>query len=120
MNGQDASGALALAQQLLEMAAPCRHSADFSGVLWYGTYHVFTGSQARVVKALWEAWLNGTPDLRQETLLEVAGREGRLRSLFQGHPAWGTMIVAGPLKGLLRLAVPENSGHAGNMPQTGA
>lgn len=99
----DPARLLALARELLHLAAPCRHGPGFACCWWYGTYYTFTASQARVVAVLWEAWEHGTPDVRQETLLEAAGSEGRLAALFQRHPAWGVAIVPGPLKGLFRL-----------------
>lgn len=96
-----------LAREMLAAVEPCRHGPDFSSVWWYGTYHTFSGTQAHVVKALWSAWLNGTPDVRQETLLSAAETErDRLAHVFRDHPAWGTMIVPGPLKGLFRLTRP--------------
>jgi hypothetical protein len=63
------------------------------------------------VEVLWKAWENGTPDVRQETLLEAADvSASRLQHLFRTkdkkhHPAWGVMIVPNPegVKGLYRL-----------------
>lgn len=97
---------LQLLSELMVALRPCRHGPDFASVLWYGVRYTFTAAQARAVAVLWEAWRNGTPDVRQETLLEAAGCCGRMRSLFQDSPAWGTMIVAGESKGLFRLAEP--------------
>jgi hypothetical protein len=95
---------LALARELLHLAAAARHGPDFASCWWFGAYYTFTASQARAVAVLWAAWENGTPDVRQETLLESAGSESsRLDNLFRRHPAWGTMIVPGPQKGLFRL-----------------
>lgn len=88
-------------------AEPARHSQDFASVVWFGTYYVFTASQARVVAELWAAWRNGTPDVRQDYLLEAAGSESRrLDNLFRGHPAWGAMIQRGPVRGVYRLVEP--------------
>lgn len=99
----------ALARQLLALAAPARHGPGFGCVSWFGTYYTFTASQARVIAVLWEAWTNGTPDVRQETLLEAAGSDcGKVARLFRSHPAWGTMIQPGPLKGLYRLVEPSS------------
>jgi hypothetical protein len=83
-----------------------RHSADFRSVHWFGADYTFTPTQAAVVRQLWEAWEDGTPGLGQETLLEGAGSTGdRLRDVFRGSPAWGTLVV--PLgKGLFALAPP--------------
>jgi hypothetical protein len=83
-----------------------RHCKDFRFVHWFGTDYTFTPTQAAVVRQLWEAWEDGTPGLGQETLLEGAGSTGdRLRDVFRGSPAWGTLVV--PLgKGLFALAPP--------------
>lgn len=83
---------------------PCRHGPDFACVLWWGRSYSFTGTQAAVVRQLWEAWQNGTPDVRQETLLAGAESETRrLGDTFKDHPAWGTLIVGGGAKGCFRL-----------------
>ena len=103
---------LELLTDVISLLLPCRHGPDFASVVWYGVRYSFTGAQARAVRVLWEAWLNGTPDVRQETLLDAAGSEGRVRSLFQGHPAFGKMIVAGAVKGLFRLAAPSEGTQA--------
>jgi hypothetical protein len=83
-----------------------RHCPDYRFVHWFGTDYTFTPTQAAVVRQLWEAWEDGTPGMGQETLLEGAKSEGsRLRDLFRGHPAWGTMIAALG-KGLFALTPP--------------
>jgi hypothetical protein len=71
--------------------------------LWDGEAYFFTGTQAHVVAVLWKAAANGTPALRQETLHEAAdgvqdARDFRLRDLFRGHKAWGSLIVPGPAR----------------------
>lgn len=83
-----------------------RHSADFRSVHWFGADYTFTPTQAAVIRQLWEAWEDGTPGVGQETLLAGAGSEGsRLRDLFRGHAAMGSMVVALG-KGLFALADP--------------
>ncbi len=84
-----------------------RHSSDFRSVYWYGTDHNFTPTQAAIVRLLWEAWQAGAPDVSQETLLEQSGSESkRLRDVFRGHEAFGTMIAAGESRGSFRLWEP--------------
>lgn len=110
-DGIDRRQLLELAGKLLSLCSPARHAPGFGSVVWFGSYHVFTAAQARVIEVLWNAWTNGTPDVRQEHLLDAAGSVGkRLVSLFHGHSAWGTMIVQGQVKGTFRLA--ESSGNA--------
>lgn len=96
-----------LAAKLVRELEPCRHSVDFASVLWFGQSYSFTASQAHIVRLLWEAWRNGTPNMRQETLLARVGSEGdRLANLFRDHPAWNTLIVPGGAKGTFRLQEP--------------
>ena len=90
-----------------------RHSPDFRSVYWFGTtYGPFTPLQAAVVRILWEAWENQTPDVSSDYLLERAGSDTENRSLSmlftgskQGRKAWGTLIAASG-KGIYRLAEP--------------
>lgn len=110
---------LPAASRILRVMQPCRHGIDFASVVWFGASYAFTGNQAAVVKLLWRAWENGTPCVRDETLTSAADRDetltaaadrddgARLGDLFRGHPAWGTMIVPGQMKGTHRLAEPQ-------------
>jgi hypothetical protein len=97
-----------LAAEAREGGAP-RHSLDFRSVTWGSRDYQFTPAQAAVVKALWEAADNGTPEMGQETLLDAAGSEGRrLRDVFKlsdggMHPAWGRFVVPGTSRGAYRL-----------------
>ena len=46
--------------------SPARHSSDSPPVHWYGTDYTFGGPlQRAIVRQLWEAWENGTPDTTQ-------------------------------------------------------
>jgi hypothetical protein len=102
----------ALAAKLLELVPPppppARHSPCFSSASWFGQNYCFTASQARVVAALWAAWQKGFPELSGHHLLRQCGGQApkRLATLFQNHPAWGTMIVPGAIPGCWRLQVP--------------
>lgn len=72
------------------------HSPDFASAMWKGVKYRFTKIQRMVVRELWRAWENGTPELSQEYLLEVAeSSSAKLSDVFSGHPAWGVMIVPG-------------------------
>lgn len=108
-----------------------RYSPGFGSVRWFhadsppeGTFYSFTGPQAKIVETLWAAWENGTPEVRQEYLLDAAGcQSARIAYLFRQHgasgkkpgkedrtseyhPAWGKLIVPGTQKGTYRLAEP--------------
>jgi len=103
---------------------PCRHSKDFTSVVWYGTRYRFNKTQARCVRILWQGWETDCPSVSQETLGEAIGSSSsqfRLRDIFratsrkgktgstrriQRHAAWGTMIVSDG-KGIFRLASPS-------------
>lgn len=78
----------------LSALQPARHSLDFCSVVWFGkSYLPFTPTQAAIVRILWDAWLNDTPDVRQDTLLSEANSDsGRVADVFKDHPAWGAMI----------------------------
>ena len=86
------------------------HSPDFRSVKWYGETYSFTASQAAVVRVLWEAWKQGTPDVGNQTLaaaVDEADKDRSVRDLFRDNPAWNSMIVAGGSKGSHRLAEPK-------------
>lgn len=73
---------------------------DFAAVNWFGTVYTFSGKQRSVVAALWRAKEEGYEWVSQEALLEAAESDcSRLRDLFRGHPAWGSMIVQAMLHG---------------------
>lgn len=84
-------------------ASELRFSKDYRSANWKGQVYDFTPSQAAAVQRLHEAWLNGTPSLADETLIQAAGVE-RYADLFKKHPAKDTLIVTGRSKGTHRLA----------------
>lgn len=87
-----------------------RHSLDFRCFYWHDQLFAFTDMQAPMVKLLWEAYENGTPDIGSETLLEtVDAKSSRLVDIFRDNPAWGKMIVDGATKGSKRIADPPTS-----------
>jgi hypothetical protein len=89
-----------------KLPADARHSPDFCSVLWNGVEHSFTPMQAAIVQMLWEALVNGTPDVHGSTLLAHAEsklQQDRIEPLFFRNPAWKTMIVRGKKRGTYRL-----------------
>jgi len=75
------------------------HAPDFSSVNWFGTVYTFSPMQASIVADLWRAWEDGYDFVGQQSLLEEAGSDcHRIRDLFVGHPAFGTMIVQAKFK----------------------
>jgi hypothetical protein len=74
------------------------HSPDYSTVCWNGISYVFSPQQAACVRALWEAWENGVPEVSVRQLLRAAGSFcPRIRDIFEKgtHRAWGAMIIRG-------------------------
>jgi len=88
----------------LRSGAQTGHSPDFRSIRWLGREWPFTEMQARVVKTLWEAWEDGSPDVGTTVLIAAAQSEStRVRDLFHGNAAWGTVIVPGGSRGTFRL-----------------
>jgi hypothetical protein len=91
-------------------AAPlpsARHGPGFRSVHWFGTDYTFTATQGACVKLLWDAWVNRTPEVGQEYILqhpEVGSDSQKLADLFKDHPGWGVVIVKGLTRGAYRLA----------------
>ncbi len=90
--------------KLIHRLRPCRPGPGFACLLWHGTLYHFTATQSKVIKVLYRAWKQGTPDVRWELLSEASGSDcGRLQDLFKEHPAWGNLVVSGLIKGTFRL-----------------
>jgi hypothetical protein len=85
------------------------HSAeDFRTILWHGQVYGFNPAQAKVVAALWAARENGRPDVADDSLVRVSGTgDDRLEDVFNGSPAWGTLILEGAARGTHRIAPPS-------------
>jgi hypothetical protein len=83
-----------------------RASPDCCSVHWFGADHVFNKGQAACVRILLNAYQQGTPCIAEETILDAAGLNTPLRSIFRGNPAFGAMIVPAG-KGIFRLQRPE-------------
>jgi len=83
-----------------------RAGPGYRSVFWDGREFTFTKMQALAVGVLWAAWQGGTPDVPQaEVLRQIGSDQMYLRSVFAKNPAWGTLVVEGTAKGLVRLAV---------------
>lgn len=92
-------------------AGAVTHGPDFAAVNWGGRVFTFAPKQRSVVAALFRAREDGHGWVGQDALLEIADSDcHRLRDLFRGHPAFGTLIVgaveAGGPPGAYRLAEP--------------
>jgi hypothetical protein len=84
------------------------HSDDFRVVIWNGERFTFSPLEAKCVRVLWCAFLNGLLELSQvEVLQEVDTYSIRLADVFKGHDSWRRLIVEGSKKGLYRLAATQ-------------
>ena len=74
----------------------------------------FTPTQAAIIRVLWDAYAQGTPDVGALCLLERADSAGVnsrrassfLAGLFVRHAAWKRLIIKGAMVGTYRLAEP--------------
>ncbi len=81
---------------------------DFRTVLWHGQVYGFNPAQAKVVAALWAARDSGRPDVPDEQLVRASGSGcNRLEEVFNGSPAWGSLITDGAARGTHRIAPPS-------------
>ena len=102
-------------------ASQVSHDPKFRNVTWFGEEFSFSPQQAKCVEVLWRFWMQHTPIIREEMVLEVAGLKARtLKEVFSNGPgkgAWGRMIDAGDHRGTVHLLVPHfdtsASGHSG-------
>jgi len=87
-----------------------KHTPDYRSVNWRGEDLSFTPDQAIIIKALHEAYKNGTPDVGQRHLFKQADRQSdRLRDLFRSKHAkdiWGRFVIPGKTRGTYRLNLP--------------
>lgn len=74
---------------------PPQHSDDFrTFACRHGTF-AFSAAQAAIVGVLFESWRRNVPDVGGNHLLAEAGSNSRhISDLFEGHPAWKTLIVS--------------------------
>jgi hypothetical protein len=106
------------------MPEGCRAGHGFRSTTWriggIEVRHSWTRHQAEVIRQLWAAYQNGTPEVDEGSLLLEVGSEwlrvdrifklthpeGR-RIIFGVHPGFGTMVVAGSRHGTFRLVEPS-------------
>lgn len=83
-------------------------SEDYRSGRWKHHRFTFSTAQAAVMEKLYFNWLQGTPEVSKDTLLDAAGSDAsELRDLFRRHKAWKTLIIRGTRSGLWRIA-PES------------
>ena len=81
-----------------------RYSPRYRSVFWRGERFSFTETQGRAFGELLVCWINGTPDVPNDYLLETIDSDAKnLCDLFRQHEAWNTIIVKGSTKGTRRL-----------------
>lgn len=100
---------------------PYSFGPNYRSALWYGKDYAFTRTEAQLVEILVQAFEAGSPDVDAPALLGLSNDElkakskkeshaKRVRDIFRGNPAWGTMIVPGKghgKKGTYHLQPPE-------------
>jgi hypothetical protein len=75
--------------------AQIRFGDGFRTAYWFGLTIPITETQAGAVRALWEAYQRGTPDVCHDALLAACGTESvRISDVFKGSLAWGRLIVS--------------------------
>ena len=80
------------------------HSRDYRSLRYKGRQYTLTSRQAKVVEKLYQAYLNGTPEISQATILEDLGTpSSRLRDAFKRSGLWGTLVKPGSKRGTVRL-----------------
>ncbi len=84
-----------------------KHSDDFRSVNLRGEQFTLTPQQAQAVEILHQAYLNDTPDLSQESILDRIGTTStRLSDTFRSdQKIWKTLIAQGAKRGTFRLNI---------------
>jgi hypothetical protein len=80
------------------------YSDDFRDIKWQGQSFGLTPRQAEVVRLLYRAYENGTPQLSDKFICAALHTsESRLRDTFRKSKVWGTLIIPGNRPGTRRL-----------------
>jgi hypothetical protein len=80
------------------------HSDDFQDIKWQGQSFGLSPRQADVVRLLYRAYENGTPQLSDKYICtELHTSASRLRDTFRKSKVWGTLIIKGNRPGTRRL-----------------
>ena len=91
----------------LQGSTDFRHSSDYRCVTLKGKHYTFTSLAAQAIQILHEHYLQDTPDVGKDYILEELGTPSkRLRDIFQYCPDWKELIVPGEKKGTYRLNLP--------------
>ncbi len=82
---------------------PCFRSVRLDDQQW-----TLTANQAEVIRTLYIAWINGTPDVSSAYLLESLGDQGfafsKLKDVFKHDPEiWRILAMPGRKRGTVRL-----------------
>ena len=93
-------------EEELQGSPDFRHSPDFRSVTLKGNYYTLTSLEAQVVQILYEQYLNGTPDVGKDYILEELGAKSKnMRDVFQSCKGWQNLIKKGERKGTYRLNI---------------
>ena len=81
-----------------------RFSPHYRSVYWRGRSYSFTETQGRAFGVLLSCWVDDTPDVPNDYLLDAIDSDAEhLSDLFRRHPAWNAIIVRGATRGTRRL-----------------
>jgi hypothetical protein len=82
------------------------YSNNFQSISFNKEPYTLNKRQAIIVKTLYEAYQNNTPEVSTQTLsdlLEPNDKANSIPDIFKNHPAWNILIVSGKQKGSYRL-----------------
>ncbi len=84
-------------------------SPDFKNFILYNHEYFFGEKQARIIKFLYEKYMNGDPWVHSKTLLDVADSHSwRLHNLFSHNKDWRNVIRGGK-NGYYMFNLPTNA-----------
>jgi hypothetical protein len=83
------------------------HAPDYRSINLHGAPYSITTNQAFVVELLHKAWLNGTPDVSGDYILErLASKNSKLKDIFRSRKEiMKKIVVPGKTKGTYRLNI---------------
>jgi hypothetical protein len=83
-------------------------SEDCGTVRYRGKEYVLTRNQASMMRVLYQAYLDGFPNVEKLKLLAaVNNEESQVKDSWKLSPLWGTLIVSDKRRGRYRLNLPN-------------
>ena len=86
-------------------------SPDFSYFIMNGQEYMFGETQAKIIKHLWQANVNGNPwQYGKRILADIGSGSDRIKSVFNHNPDWKNVINSDG-KGKYKLNLPPSTCH---------